>query len=85
VILLQGDEDKVVPPDQAETMFKVLTSKGLPSSLVIYKGEQHGFRKSENISHALLSEYYFFCKTFGIEPQSEGNFSGVEIGARVEV
>lgn len=85
VILLQGDEDKVVPPDQAETMFSVLTDKGLPSALVIYKGEQHGFRKSENISHALLSEYYFFCETFGIKPQAEKGFAGVAIGQRLEV
>jgi dienelactone hydrolase len=85
VILLQGDEDKVVPPDQAETMFEVLTAKGLPSALVIYKGEQHGFRKSENIRHALLSEYNFFCETFGIEAQPEANFEGIEIGKRLEV
>jgi dienelactone hydrolase len=85
VILLQGDEDKVVPPDQAETMFEVLTAKGLPSALIIYKGEQHGFRKSENIRHALLSEYNFFCETFGIKAQSEENFGGIEIGKRIEV
>lgn len=85
VILLQGDEDKVVPPDQAETMFEVLTAKGLPSALIIYKGEQHGFRKSENIRHALLSEYNFFCETFGIKAQPEVNFGGIEIGKRIEV
>jgi len=85
VILLQGDEDKVVPADQAEKMFEVLNARGFPSALVIYKGEQHGFRKSENISHALLSEYYFFCETFGIKAQAEKNFGGIEIGQRIEV
>jgi dipeptidyl aminopeptidase/acylaminoacyl peptidase len=84
-ILLQGDEDKVVPPSQAETMFQALKSKGVPSSLVIYKGEQHGFRKSENIGHALLSEYFFFCKIFGFVPLPEQNFDGVRIGERIEV
>lgn len=85
VILLQGDEDKIVPPNQAETMFEVLTSKGLPSALVIYKGEQHGFRKSDNVTHSLLSEYYFFSQSFGFEPQQEGNFPGVRVGERVVV
>jgi dipeptidyl aminopeptidase/acylaminoacyl peptidase len=85
VILLQGDEDRVVPPNQAETMFDVLSAKGLTTALVMYKGEQHGFRKAENIKHALLSEYAFFCKIFGIVPQSVGDFSGVSLGERVDI
>jgi dipeptidyl aminopeptidase/acylaminoacyl peptidase len=85
LILLEGDEDKVVPLDQFETMFEVLKAKGLPSALIIYKGDQHGFRKSENIRHALLSEYNFFCETFGIQAQPEVNFGGIEIGKRIEV
>ena len=85
VILLQGDQDKVVPPDQAEDMFRALCEKGLPASLVVYLGEQHGFRKADNIRHALLSEYYFFCQTFGLEPQPEGDFAGVALGKRSEV
>ncbi|GKZ01498.1 hypothetical protein MPSEU_001100400 [Mayamaea pseudoterrestris] len=85
VILLQGDEDCVVPPNQAETMFEVLGAKGLTTALVMYKGEQHGFRKAANIRHALLSEYVFFCKIFGIEPLSIGDFPGVSLGERIEV
>jgi dipeptidyl aminopeptidase/acylaminoacyl peptidase len=84
-ILLQGDEDKVVPPDQAETMFQALTSKGLAAALVMYKGEQHGFRNAKNISHALLSEYFFFCETFGLEPQPEEDFEGVKPGTRIVI
>ena len=85
VILLQGLEDKIVPPDQAEKMFEMCTSKSIPSSLVLYRGEQHGFRKAENMGHALLSEYFFFCQTFSIEPQPEDGFEGVTIGTRVEI
>ena len=85
IILLQGNEDKIVPPNQAEMMFNALKSKGIPASLVIYKGEQHGFRKSANIEHSLISEYYFFCQAFGIDPQTQEGFSGVVIGGRVEV
>lgn len=85
VILLQGLEDKIVPPDQAEKMFEMCASKSIPSSLVLYRGEQHGFRKAENMGHALLSEYFFFCQTFSIEPQPEDGFEGVTIGTRVEI
>ena len=67
ILLLQGDEDKIVPPNQAELMHKALLAKGLPCALKIYVGEQHGFRKSENIEDALNSELYFFSKVFGFE------------------
>lgn len=85
VILLQGDEDKIVPPNQAEQLFEALSAKRLPTVLVIYKGEQHGFRKPSNLCHALRSEYYFFCNVFRIKPQPEGDFQGIEIGSRIEV
>ena len=67
ILLLQGDEDKIVPPNQAETMHKALLAKGLPTALKIYEGEQHGFRKAENIENALNSELYFFSRVFGFE------------------
>ncbi|XP_022335106.2 dipeptidyl aminopeptidase 4-like [Crassostrea virginica] len=64
----QGDEDKIVPPNQAEMMFKAVLAKGLPTVLIIFKGEQHGFRKAENIQKALDGEFYFFSQVFGFEP-----------------
>lgn len=85
MILLQGDEDKIVPPNQAETMFEVLKSKGLATALVMYKGEQHGFRKGENIRHALNSEYDFFCQVFGFQPQAEEGIARFQIGERMDV
>ena len=85
MILLQGDEDKIVPPSQAEEMFDVLKSKGLPTALVMYKGEQHGFRKGENIRHALNSEYNFFCQVYGFDPQTEEGLQQIKIGERVDV
>ena len=77
VLLLQGDEDKVVPPNQAETMYAALKSKGIPTALKMYEGEQHGFRKAENIQDALNSELFFYSKVFGFKPA--GNIPSFEI------
>ena len=68
LILLQGLEDKVVPPSQSETMAAAVRAKGLPVAYVTFEGEQHGFRKAENIVRALESELYFYGKVFGFTP-----------------
>jgi len=66
ILLLQGVEDKVVPPNQAMAMYEALLKKGIPTCLKLYEGEQHGFRKAENIEDALDSELAFYGKVFGI-------------------
>jgi dipeptidyl aminopeptidase/acylaminoacyl peptidase len=73
ILLLQGDEDKIVPPNQAESMYAALLKKNIPTALKMYKGEQHGFRKSENIEDALNSELYFYSKVFGFTCHDENN------------
>lgn len=60
VIFLHGSEDKVVPPNQAETMFRALRERGVPTAFVLFAGEQHGFRRSETAQRALESELLFF-------------------------
>ena len=67
LILFQGLEDEVVPPDQAEKMFEAVKSKGLPVAYVPFEGEQHGFRKAENIKRALDAELYYYSKVFGFQ------------------
>ena len=67
MILLQGLEDKVVPPSQAETMFAAVKAKGLPVAYVPFEGEQHGFRKAENIKRAMEAELYFYSRIFGFD------------------
>jgi dipeptidyl aminopeptidase/acylaminoacyl peptidase len=67
IIFFQGDEDRVVPPNQAEMMVDALKAKGLPVAYVLFEGEQHGFRKAENIQRALEAELYFYAKVFGFE------------------
>jgi len=67
MILFQGLEDKVVPPNQAELMFKALREKGLPVAYVPFDGEQHGFRRAENIKRSLDAELYFYSKIFSFK------------------
>ena len=64
MILFQGLEDKVVPPDQSTMMFEAVKKKGLPTAYVAFKGEQHGFRQAKNIKRALDGELYFYSKVF---------------------
>lgn len=67
VILFQGLEDKVVPPNQAKMMLEALRKKGLPVAYVPFEGEQHGFRRAENIKRTIDGELYFYSRVFGFE------------------
>src|SRR5207237_975028 len=65
VIMFQGLEDKVVPPSQAEIMLAALRANGLTVAYGPCAGEQHGFRRAENIKRALDGELYFYARVFG--------------------
>jgi dipeptidyl aminopeptidase/acylaminoacyl peptidase len=65
VILLQGLEDEVVPPAQAELMAAALDAKGIPYAYLPFEGEQHGFRQAAHIRRALEAELYFYGRVFG--------------------
>ena len=67
IILLQGLEDRIVPPNQAEMMFHAVRNKGIPCAYLPFEGEQHGFRRAENIKCALEAELYFYSRVFGFE------------------
>ena len=71
VIFFQGLEDKVVPPNQAEMMVEALRKKGMPVAYVAFEGEQHGFRRAENIRRSLDGELYFYSRVFGFELAEE--------------
>jgi dipeptidyl aminopeptidase/acylaminoacyl peptidase len=62
VILFQGLEDRIVPPNQAELMFEALKRKGIPCAYVPFAGEQHGFRIAANIRRSLDGELYFYSR-----------------------
>ena len=68
LILFQGLEDKVVPPDQSEKMANAVRAKGLPVAYLAFEGEQHGFRKAETIIRCFESELYFYGAVFGFAP-----------------
>ncbi|MBK6767914.1 MAG: S9 family peptidase [Ardenticatenales bacterium] len=68
IIFFQGLEDRVVPPAQAEAMVAALKAKGIPVAYVPFEGEQHGFRRAENITRALEAELYFYGRVLGFAP-----------------
>ena len=65
MIVLQGLDDEIVPPNQAELMVNALREKGLPVAYLTFEGEQHGFRQAANIRRALEAELYFYSRVFG--------------------
>jgi dipeptidyl aminopeptidase/acylaminoacyl peptidase len=71
VILLQGLEDEVVPPSQAETMAAALDAKGIPYAYLPFPGEQHGFRQAAHIRRALEAELFFYGRVFGFDLADE--------------
>jgi dipeptidyl aminopeptidase/acylaminoacyl peptidase len=67
LILFQGDEDKVVPPEQSQMMFDAVRRMGLPTAYLLFHGEQHGFRKAESLKRSYEAELYFYSKIFKFE------------------
>ena len=72
MILFQGTEDKVVPPNQAQAMYDALAAKGIPTSLIMFEGEQHGFRQSANIRRYLVHRTSVGTNRRGLESVFQG-------------
>jgi dipeptidyl aminopeptidase/acylaminoacyl peptidase len=68
VIFFQGEDDKTVPPNQAETMVAAMTARGLPVAYYSFAGEGHGFRKALTLRRALELELDFYGRVFGFTP-----------------
>jgi dipeptidyl aminopeptidase/acylaminoacyl peptidase len=71
VILFQGLEDEVVPPNQAEMMAAALERNGVPHAYLPFEGEQHGFRRAETNIRCLEAELYFYGRIMGFEPAGD--------------
>jgi len=65
MIVLQGSEDVVVPPNQAEMIVAALEERSIPVAYLLFEGEQHGFRQADNIVAALEAELSFFAQILG--------------------
>jgi dipeptidyl aminopeptidase/acylaminoacyl peptidase len=73
LIVLQGAEDEVVPPNQSEMIVDALRARGTPVAYLLFEGEQHGFRRAENIRRALDAELSFYAQVLGFDlPTEEG-------------
>ncbi len=68
VIFFQGLEDQIVPPNQAQMMVEALQRKGIPVAYFTFEGEQHGFRRAENIKRSLEAELLFYGRIFNFTP-----------------
>jgi dipeptidyl aminopeptidase/acylaminoacyl peptidase len=71
VLLLQGLEDEVVPPAQAEEMAAALRGSGVPHAVLMFEGEQHGFRRAETIIRSLEAELSFYGQVFRFQPADQ--------------
>jgi dipeptidyl aminopeptidase/acylaminoacyl peptidase len=68
MLVLQGTDDRVVPPSQAELIVSALRERGVPHAYLLYEGEGHGFRRAENIASSLEAELSFYAQVLGFEP-----------------
>jgi dipeptidyl aminopeptidase/acylaminoacyl peptidase len=79
LIVLQGSEDAIVPPAQSEAIVDALRQRGVPVAYLLFPGEQHGFRRAENIRRALDAELAFYARIFGFDLPPEEGIEPVEV------
>jgi dipeptidyl aminopeptidase/acylaminoacyl peptidase len=71
MLVLQGEDDRIVPPSQAELIVGALRERGVPHAYLLFEGEGHGFRKAENIVASLEAELSFYAQVLGFEPAGD--------------
>jgi dipeptidyl aminopeptidase/acylaminoacyl peptidase len=71
LLVLQGEEDAVVPPAQAELIVAALRENRVPHGYLLFPGEQHGFRRAGTIVRALTAELSFYAQVFGFTPDGD--------------
>ena len=67
LLLLQGQDDPVVPPNQSERIFTALRARGIATAYIAFEGESHGFRQSDNQIHALQAEHAFYVQVLALQ------------------
>jgi dipeptidyl aminopeptidase/acylaminoacyl peptidase len=73
VLLLQGADDPIVPPDQAQRMAEALRARGLRCDHVVFDGEGHGFRRAETLTRCAELEIAFVIDVLGLGAPSSGD------------
>jgi dipeptidyl aminopeptidase/acylaminoacyl peptidase len=71
LLVLQGGEDRVVPPEQAETLVSALVDNGTPYAYLEFPEERHGFRTADSRETALEAELGFYSRLFGFDPADD--------------
>jgi dipeptidyl aminopeptidase/acylaminoacyl peptidase len=71
LIVFQGAEDPIVPPNQSAQIVEALRARGVPVAYLLYPGESHGFRKPENVISSLQAELSFYGRIFGFTPADQ--------------
>jgi dipeptidyl aminopeptidase/acylaminoacyl peptidase len=79
LIVLQGAEDAVVPPAQSEAIVAALRARGVPVAYLLFAGEQHGFRRAENVRRALDAELSFYAQVLGFALPPDEGIAPVEV------
>jgi dipeptidyl aminopeptidase/acylaminoacyl peptidase len=73
ILFIQGGQDKIVPPNQAESMYKEICEKKIPTAYILFEEEAHGFRQFQNIANSLKAQLSFYREIFKIQT-SEKNY-----------
>lgn len=71
LVVFQGLEDRIVPPNQSEAIVDAVRAKGLPVAYLAFEGEQHGFRRAETIEAVAEAELYVLSRVLGLEPADD--------------
>ncbi len=71
MLVMQGLEDKIVPPSQSEAIVAALAAKNIPHAYVEFEGEQHGFRQAVNIVRSLEAELWFYGRVLVFDPADD--------------
>jgi dipeptidyl aminopeptidase/acylaminoacyl peptidase len=71
LLLLQGLDDRVVPPSQAEAIVTALERNGVPYAYIAFEGEGHGFRGADAIRRSKEASLSFLAQVFGFEPADD--------------
>jgi dipeptidyl aminopeptidase/acylaminoacyl peptidase len=79
LLVLQGSEDEVVPPEQSRMIVDALRAKGLPVAYLEFAGEQHGFRAAATIRTALDAELSFYAQVLGFDVPAEEAIEPVSV------